>query len=575
MRFRLGDFDPVAVRLTRWLGPLFAGPFMAVATTLMVLTGIAVGLRMDGLWNELTRVIDRGIWLPLLAIYVVAKLWHESGHAVAARRFGVRVGDCGVMLFLLAPMAYVDVTDAWQLSSRRRRVAIALGGVYFELLAATIAALVWMMCDGLVGHLAAQCVLIMGPATLLVNANPLLRLDGYYVVSDALDIPNLRSHGRSIWVALADRWLLNLDHEPIPLHGWRFVVAALHAAASILFQFVWMTGLVIATWHWAEGLGAVLAVLAIAYWAILPAVRMAVTRWSRLNLWMRCRMVLSFGSLVMVIQWGLSQPSPMGRRVPVAVRYRNEQIVRAPVDAFVESVPVRFGRRVETGQVLIRLINDELYVRRNETASDLELAKMDADVAAQSGEAAAAIDYRRIAESLQRRLTTLDEQIDDLTLTARRSGRIVTPQIEQMIGRHIESGTPVMRVAESTEKEFVVSIDEASLGAYQDAVQKRRWLPVRLRGGASATIQPVPPRADATTQLPSAALGATAGGPIPVRPSSTDAGAMVTDRPRLTAVIPMSRVDAATIAAGRVGSIRIGDDRSLGRRIFDAIFDVD
>ncbi len=155
--------------------------------------------------SELRRMFDPGIWPILILIWCAAKVLHELGHAVCAKRHGVRVGRMGIMFFLLAPLAYVDVTDAWKLKRRFQRVQIALAGVYVELAVAAVAAWAWWLLPiGFLKHLAAQVFVVAGPATLLVNANPLLRLDGYYVLSDLLEIPNL-PHARSPAVGIMDR----------------------------------------------------------------------------------------------------------------------------------------------------------------------------------------------------------------------------------------------------------------------------------------------------------------------------------------------------------------------------------
>ncbi len=201
--------------------------------------------------SELRRMFDPGVWVLLLLMWIVAKVIHELGHAVAARHHGVRVGKMGIIFFLCAPLAYVDVTDAWKLRSRWSRIQIALAGVYLELAIAAIAAWIWWWLPaGYARHLAAQMVLVAGPATLLVNANPLLRLDGYYVLSDLCEIPNLRMHGRSQLSGIVNFVLLGNKPKDSLLTGWRRPFATAHAAASVVFQIIWMTGLVVGISLW-------------------------------------------------------------------------------------------------------------------------------------------------------------------------------------------------------------------------------------------------------------------------------------------------------------------------------------
>ncbi|CAN0494958.1 unnamed protein product, partial [Hapterophycus canaliculatus] len=164
------------------------------------------------------------------------------------------------MFFMFAPLAYVDVTDAWKLPKRRSRIAIALGGVYFELICASVAVWTWWWCQGdWIGNLAAQIFFLAGPATLLVNANPLLRLDGYYVVSDLVDVPNLREQGRRLLGGMIESRIFLMKSPKTHLAGWRRTFSAWHAAASLVFQVVWMGGLVIVVSMWAGPLGLLIA----------------------------------------------------------------------------------------------------------------------------------------------------------------------------------------------------------------------------------------------------------------------------------------------------------------------------
>ena len=213
-RFPIASGDRVASSLL----PVFGRCFTTTATllwTILVVSGIGiVWAHSDAFASEIRRVFDQQLWLLMALLWCGLKLVHECGHAVCAKKHGVHVGKMGVMLFLMAPLAYVDVTDAWKLVRRRDRVQIALAGIYVELAIGAVAAWIWWCSPvGFTKHLAAQVFLIAGPATLLVNANPLLRLDGYYVLSDLLEIPNLRALGRQRLTALIEAVLFRL---PVP-----------------------------------------------------------------------------------------------------------------------------------------------------------------------------------------------------------------------------------------------------------------------------------------------------------------------------------------------------------------------
>jgi len=141
----------------------------------------------------------------LFAVFIVTRALHELGHAIVCKRHGIRCPDIGLFLILGAPCVYCDVSESWQLPSRWQRAAVAAAGMYVELIVATLAAWVWMLTiDGPVNTLALQTMFVCSVSTFLINANPLMRFDGYYILSDILDESNLR--GRAD--ALSETWLV-------------------------------------------------------------------------------------------------------------------------------------------------------------------------------------------------------------------------------------------------------------------------------------------------------------------------------------------------------------------------------
>jgi putative peptide zinc metalloprotease protein len=139
------------------------------------------------------------LWITF-ALLVGIKLLHELGHGMACVTFGGECTESGVILLFGTPSLYCDVTDSWKLPDRWKRVVIAAGGIYIELILATIACFFWALSDSIVLRgIAIQIMIVCSLMTLLLNANPLLRYDGYYILSDLLGIPNLSDECRRAW----------------------------------------------------------------------------------------------------------------------------------------------------------------------------------------------------------------------------------------------------------------------------------------------------------------------------------------------------------------------------------------
>lgn len=136
-------------------------------------------------------------WLMLLACYLLAKSLHELGHALACAKYSAQCREVGIMLLCLAPCLYCDTTDSWKLSSKWQRATIAAAGMYVEWILATLAAAVWLVTQaGTVHHVAASLMIVCSIGTLLINLNPLLKYDGYYILSDLWGVPNLADQSR-------------------------------------------------------------------------------------------------------------------------------------------------------------------------------------------------------------------------------------------------------------------------------------------------------------------------------------------------------------------------------------------
>ena len=567
--------DSLAAYLVQKVGVCFSltGTFWC---TLFILSGLAiVTANAREFSQEIRRMFDPSIWLMLIIMWVLAKVVHELGHAVAARYHGVRVGKMGIMFFLFAPLAYVDVTGAWKLRSRFSRVQIALAGIYVELIiAATCAWMWWLLPNGWLRHLTAQLFVVAGPATLLVNANPLLRLDGYYVLSDLAEIPNLRMHGRRQLVGLIERVLFAIQPTRPLLEGWRRRFATVHAACSVVFQVVWMGGLILGISIWARGLGVLIAATALLLWALIPLSRWIYKVWTmdgdgRWTLNSRRRRLITYA--VVLIIWGfpmVAGSSPLARRVPVVVQFHEEQIARATSDAFVHAVFVARGQLVDKGTLLLELRDPELMLRRDEKASELKVAELRAIQFRRQGSVSKSAAEAENAASLRRQVAELDEQLAGLQVVAERDGVVHGYRIESLLGSYCERGQELLRISDPQEKELLASIAESDMQAYQVAAASGRSAKVRLRGGTTFETVPAQLRPRASRKLPHPALAATAGGPLAVEPDAEDdAESMRMIEPQLQSRTTLDPVTSIELRSGQIGMMTIDDNRSLFERL--------
>ncbi|MEO0530353.1 MAG: site-2 protease family protein [Planctomycetota bacterium] len=185
-------------------GVLFSRGFAAALTLFAIATGVGLLGQIESLSTEIARLtdlLDPAYALMAVIAVLLTKAWHELGHAIACRRMGAECHEIGVMLLAFFPCLYCDVSDAWTLPSRWKRALVALAGVYFEVMLAVAAAAAWLvLTPGPLRVLALYLVVTASLSTLLINLNPLIRFDGYYVLADVWGVANLHAQSRAaLW----------------------------------------------------------------------------------------------------------------------------------------------------------------------------------------------------------------------------------------------------------------------------------------------------------------------------------------------------------------------------------------
>ncbi|MCY2976150.1 MAG: hypothetical protein NTW52_15955 [Planctomycetota bacterium] len=260
LAFRLPILNPTA--LLQVMAPL--GKILFRLTTLYIVSFLAVfalaiaTLNWSSLLQDATKFNsnlhgDR-LWITLGLLFSI-KLLHELGHGMACVRFGGKCDEFGFILLFGMPSLYCDVTDSWKLPDRWQRIIIAAGGIYVELILATLACFVWISSDSIgFRGMAVQVMIVCSLMTLLLNANPLLRYDGYYILSDWIGIPNLGDESRKTWTA---SWISLFTITPpfktrsvesrsrnsrwlVTYHILSFVYRCLLLTAIVLLAYKWL-----------------------------------------------------------------------------------------------------------------------------------------------------------------------------------------------------------------------------------------------------------------------------------------------------------------------------------------------
>ncbi|WP_374523482.1 HlyD family efflux transporter periplasmic adaptor subunit [Hydrogenophaga sp.] len=406
--------------LTRWqpVADRLASAGFLWLTLAALLSGLVQVVRH---WESFTSSLVDTFNLEGLAAYGVAlfvvKALHELGHAFTAKRHGCRVPTMGLAFLVMWPVAYTDTNEAWKLSSAWQRLHVAAAGIATELVIAAWATLAWaLLPDGALRSAAFVLATTSWVATLAINASPFMRFDGYFILADALDMPNL--HERSFALA---RWqlregLFGLKEAP-PEHfsPWRHRSLVAFAWLTWLYRLVLFIGIALMVYHlFFKLLGIVLFVIEIVWFILKPVQsewrawreRAGAIRASRRT--RRTLLGLGLGLLLMTVPW------PLSVSASALLRPMNVWPIHAPAGAYLAQLPVAHGSRVSAGQTLVHLASPALGARVRAALARVERLRR------QAGTAAFAEESRQQWLSMHESLVTAESELDALHAETRR-----------------------------------------------------------------------------------------------------------------------------------------------------------
>lgn len=243
IRFRGFDPEKVLNGILPWFGWIFTVPALICFIAFFLSAALLLGSQYETVYARLPTfqqffAADR--WLYLAVTMAVVKVLHEFGHGLSCKKFGGECHEIGFMLLVFTPCLYCNVSDSWMLPNKWKRVWIGAAGIYVELILAAFAAYIWYFTEpGLLNDLCLNMMFLNLVSTVLVNGNPLLRFDGYYILMDALEIPNLRQKATEVLKRWFQKTCLGLELQDDPFLPKRHQgLFALYTIASVIYRWV-------------------------------------------------------------------------------------------------------------------------------------------------------------------------------------------------------------------------------------------------------------------------------------------------------------------------------------------------
>jgi putative peptide zinc metalloprotease protein len=528
MRLPLFDPDPFLQR-TEWLvAPVFT---RLAAVLWLCLMAVAIWLAATN-WQDLTATASDtallgGNLLLMSLIYPIIKLLHELGHGYATRHWGGEVREVGFLILLFVPVPYVDASQSLAFASKWQRAGVAAAGIVVELTLAAVALIFWLNAEpGLAREAAFNILLIGSVSTLVFNGNPLLRFDGYYILSDLIEIPNLGLQANRYFWHLVQRHLLKIRHLADPPRdlGERIWLLA-YAVLSFIYRTLIVVAIALYIAGWFGTVGLLLAIFALFTALVWPVLKGG---WflARSPLLMRLRqraVLVSLGAVALLMLVLFAVPVPYVTVANGVFWPDARSILRAEAEGFISEVLVPPGAAVGAGQPVLRLEDPTLESRIEVASSDVQQLELEAGAVRMTDRVHALMLDQQLIYARQR-LADLQGIAARLKLNSPAAGHVhLSGDRADLPGRLVRKGealgyvwpvaAPVLRVAVHQAEAELVRTRTVAV----DFVLKRD-----RRHRASARISAWVP--DSTLDLPSKALSTDADGDIV--PDPTDPSGM-------------------------------------------------
>lgn len=477
LSLRFKGFDPewLLNAIYPWTSWFFTTTALLACIALCMSAATLVLVNFDVFQSKLpsfqTFFSDRtvGMWLLMGVVLGCTKILHEFGHGLSCKHFGGECHEMGVMFLVLTPCLYCNVSDSWMLPNRWHRAAIGAAGMYVEVVLASICTFIWWFTEpGLLNYTCLNIMFVSSVSTVMFNANPLLRYDGYYILSDLMEIPNLRQKASKILSSKLGKWCLGLEEVEDPfLPKKNQVLFAIFTVASAVYRWVVMLSILyflnqVLEPYGLQILGQIIGLSAV--WGLVGQPLWKLYKYfavpGRLHKVKRLRMLASFAIAGAVLAAVLTVPLPTAVFCPVEIKALEAATVYVEAPGVLEEIFVEPGQQVSQGDKLARLsnIDNEVAIVRLEgqiREYESQIEDLDQLTFTLDGADAQRAQVAELLAAAEEQLVQQQKDADRLLLKAPQAGTVIPPTYH-------ESPTPDESVLPSWEGS---PLDERNLGA--------------------------------------------------------------------------------------------------------------
>jgi putative peptide zinc metalloprotease protein len=486
MYIKIPVFDPdrLLEKMMPWFGFIFTKSFLAISIGVMLAAVLLVATH----WNMFVAKLPA--YHEFFTLKTVAYLWvalglvkiiHEFGHGLSCKVFGGEVHEMGLLFLVFSPCLYCNVSDAWTLPNKWHRIIISSAGIYVELIIAAIATFVWWGTDNgtFANNMSMSLMVVCSISTFVFNANPLMRFDGYYVLADWLEIPNLREKSNKFLSETVQEYCLGIEVPPQPyMTRGRQVLFITYAIVSWLYRWLITFSILYFMYTFLEPykLGAIsflLGTVSVGAMIGVPIYKLfkSIKRRGRLPDMKPVRVSITAAVTVAVLGALLFIPFPMSVKATTVIQphpTHQRSVVVADEGNFLAEILVKDGEQVRAGQPLARFENVDLNVNLEVTLKQIPLVRKQIQALIQqqqsSGNKTGPIASQLVKaqgelDKLEHTRQLLREQQERLVARAPIDGVVMRLIRKEQLGSLVPPGTEICGVGDTSKLRAVFMVD--------------------------------------------------------------------------------------------------------------------
>lgn len=475
IRFSLFDPDRIFGKMAKPLWWMWTKATLWISSVIILLAVVVFLRNHTQVGSALGNLFSfHNVLLMWITTFFIKSI-HELGHGLTCKHFGGEVHEVGVMSLVFTPYFFVNVSDCWVMPNRMHRMLVSAAGIYVELILASFATFLWAIVQpGAMKDLLFNVIFIASVSTIMFNANPLMRFDGYYIMTDLIEVPNLQSKSRALIQHQLNRLLFGASNKEgalsrLPLPKKRFWLFYTYAILSWIYGYYVIYKLaVFMAPHLKpfglEGLSDWFSALALTSWVVMPLIAYFKTLGLKREDWNpqgRLRRLAMIGAVIFGI-FGAACFFPVELTIKRAgaVQLAEPDEIRSETAGFIEEIFVKEGDKLAPGQPVARLRNRDTEHLLVATEARFKMAEADVQRAVGLDKPSDLKAAQSVRAGLEAKLKDARRDVENLTLRTKTGGTVLTPNLEMRLGVPLKTNEVLCQIAQLDPMRIKVALGE-------------------------------------------------------------------------------------------------------------------